>query len=162
MDHMTPLFLVGLAGTLINGVSTVLTGFAQADAARKNTELKRQQADELMARQAINEQIIREEGEKEKSIAGSQAAGSGLGGTGIGMKLAIIDNVNRTIANTSRDAEFKAKMLRAGAEQDTQLASDYVTSGIISGAGSVLSASGDHYLKWDKYGSPSSSTKGLW
>lgn len=150
-----PLLIIGAVGALAQGIGTILSGNAQADAATKNADFKHQQADELLARQAINEQILRDEADRQKLQMGSIAGGSGLGGSGIGMKLAIMKNLTESISNSRRDAEFKAKMLNAGAEVDTQLASDIQTAGVISGVGTVLTGA---YKAYDAY-SPASNNR---
>ena len=67
-------------------------------------------------------------------------------------------NTAMTIANDRRDAEFKAKMLRAGANVATQLASDEAASGYITGAGTLISGG---LRAYDYMKGPSSTTQSL-
>lgn len=140
---------VGLIATAVLGSGTqvagnVMAANAKADATARSGSLKRQQADELMSRQVINERIMRERAE---ISAGTYAGASGLGesGGGIGGVLQIHADLEESIINTRREAEFKAKMLRAGADIDNDLASDGVSAAWISGAGTVLSGGANIY-----------------
>src|SRR4051812_6920885 len=65
------------AGTQVAG--NVMAANAKADATARSGALKRQQADELMSRQVINERIMRERAE---ISAGTYAGASGLGESG--------------------------------------------------------------------------------
>lgn len=126
------------AGLGLSVVGTVLAAQAQKEAAEKEASLKRDQADELLSREAINEQILRDQSEDLTKDYGAAFAASGLGGSGIGGTLKLRSNLEQTLANSRRDAEFKARMLRAGADMQGQLASDVYTAGIITGAGTAL------------------------
>jgi hypothetical protein len=148
---MNPLFIVGAIGAVVKGIGSILGGASQADAANENAKIKREQADELLAREEINAEIIRDQARKEKGVLLSQLAGMGGGGSGIGLQLELDRNLALTLSNNRRDAEFKAKMLRRGADIDTKLASDYMTSGIISGVGTVLTGAASSYLDYKKY-----------
>lgn len=141
---MSGLEIIAGVGTLVNAVGQISGANAQADAARKQAVLKNQQADELLSREAINEQILHDEA-KSEMLSGAHEAGGGSEGGGIGQALTIVKTLNQTIANNQRDAEFKAKMLRAGAEMDQTLASDYQVGGILKSGGTLLSGAGDIY-----------------
>jgi hypothetical protein len=89
--------------------------------------------------------------------AGASFAASGVEGGGIGTKLMIHRNLESNLLNARRDADFKARMLRAGAEADAQLASDIMTAGYIrTGASTIGGAAkvGSSYLKYDKRSKP--------
>lgn len=121
---------------------------AQADASERNAYFKNLQASELLQRQAINEGIIRQQGEDQSLVYGSGSSGHGLEGTGLGGQLKIHRIVEENISLSRRDAEFKARMLRAGADADTQLASDQMTAGLISGAGSLIQTGASFYSQY--------------
>ncbi len=133
------MFLGGLflLGTVMSAYGQISSASAQAEAQRADAAAKRLQADELLARQAINEQIMRDQSERMESSAGSGSAMSGLEGGGLGGIMSIRKTTLENIALSRRDAEFKAKMLRMGADVQSELASDMMTAGIISGAGTV-------------------------
>lgn len=124
------------AGVAIYG--EIESGQAKANAAKLDAQLKNQQADELMSREANNEQLIQQQSERDQKDYGAAFAGSGREGGGIGGIMTIQKNTAITIANSQRDAEFKAKMLRAGANIATNLASDEVNASYITGAGTII------------------------
>lgn len=144
---MDPFSIIAGVGLLTQFVGGIMAGSAQAEAAERNARLKNQQADELLAREAINEQIMREQGER--TVLGYQAAFSDTGreGGGIGGALTIHREVERSILNARRDAEFKARMIRAGAAEDVRLAGDLRTASILSGFGGVMSGAADIYMR---------------
>ncbi len=147
------------AGAIVGFVGGLLATNAQSEAADKNAELKREQADELLVRQQINDNIMREQADLAGHEALSRSGNSGSADfTGIGDMLRIHRDTEANIANNNRDAQFKAKMLRAGADVDTQLASDIQTAGIVSGSGSLLTGAAQAY---NIYKGPSESTVGL-
>lgn len=131
-------------GTGANVYGNVKAAGAQASAAEKNAALKNAQADELISRQAINERILRERSE-ENAASYAGAAGLGESGGGIGGVMKIKADLEETILNSRREADFKAKMLRAGAEIDTQLSSDITDAAWITGAGTVLGTGANIY-----------------
>jgi len=153
---------VAIAGTALNIYGQISGAAARKGAAEKDAYHKRLQADELLSRQAINEQIIREQSEKAGLRYGSAFASTGREGAGIGGILEIKEAAEESIKNSRRDAEFKASMLRIGADIDTQLASDMMTAGYFSAGGTLLSSGADIYGKYDRYESKGSSEKGLY
>lgn len=112
---------------------------ASAEAAQRNAGLKRLQAEELLSRQEINEQIILEESKRLELGYGSAFAATGREGAGLGGIMQIRKNTMDNIANSRRDAEFKAKMLRLGADIESDLASDSLVAGLIGAGGTLLS-----------------------
>jgi hypothetical protein len=157
-------FLIGasILGLGLNLWGTLTGASAQASAAEANARAKAQQADELLAREQINEDIMREQSRRSELSYASGAA-MGESGGGIGGILTMKKDLETSINNSRHEADFKAKMLRAGAEIDSNLASDMQTAGALSGAGTLLSTGADFYSKWKKYGSPNAdTTKGLW
>ncbi len=128
------MFLLGTAMTAYGQISSAA---AQADAQRADAAAKRLQADELLARQAINEQIMREQSTRAELTYGSAFAATGVEGGGLGGIMRLRKTTLENIALSRRDAEFKAKMLRMGADVQSELASDMMTAGIISGVGTI-------------------------
>lgn len=131
---------VAAIGTQVYGA--ISSASSKADAARQDAALKNQQADELLSREQINEQLILDQSELAQKSYGSAFASTGREGAGIGGILQIQKSTAQSIANDRRDADFKAKMLRAGANIATNLASDTETAGYITGAGTILAGAG--------------------
>lgn len=119
---------------LISGAS------ANAEAQEQQAAIKNAQADELLARQKINEQIMNEQ--YEESALQTGMASRGIATTGVGLKLKMHEALVRNIELNRREADFKAKMLRMGADVDMNLAGSYRSAGYINAAGSILSTGG--------------------
>lgn len=151
-----------VGGTALNVYGNISGANAQEEAAQRNAALKREQADELLDRQIINERIMRRAAEKAERGYVASFASTGRGGGGVGGVLQIKEELEENIANTRRDAEFKAKMLRAGADIETSLASDAVSAAWISGAGTILTTGAQAYGMISKYGPAKGGSKGLW
>lgn len=132
----------------------------KAEAAERDAYFKGLQADEMMERQAINEDIMREQSFLAQSKYRAEFAGTGREG-GIGSVLEMRRVLNRNIELSRRDAQFKASMLRAGAESDQKLASDFMTSGYITGAGTALTGATRAYGVYHDYGPASTNSKGM-
>lgn len=149
-----------LLGTAISAYGQVSAASSAAEAQQADAAAKREQAGELLQRQAINERIMQEQAERQQSAAGSGSAMSGLEGTSLGSIMTIRKTTLENIALSRRDAEFKAKLLRQGADVQTDLASDMITAGYISGAGTLLQ-SGLSAQKSGLFDAPSAQSKPL-
>lgn len=160
---MVPVVLAGmaLAGTALSVYGQMKEAKSKAEAAERDAYLKGLQADEMMERQAINEDIMREQNERAGLQYQARFAGTGREGGGIGGILEMRRVLNRNIELSRRDAQFKASMLRAGAESDQKLASDFMTSGYITGAGTALTGATRAYGVYHDYGPASTNSKGM-
>lgn len=136
-----PLILAGtaIAGTGLSIYGQIRAAQAQEEAAQREAALKEMQAQELLGRQLINERIMREQGLQAESNYATSFASSGREG-GLGGQVQIYTNTMESIRNSRREAEFKAKMLRMGADIELGLASDRKTAGYITGAGTAIGA----------------------
>lgn len=139
-------------GTAVYGA--ISSASAKASADQKNAALKNQQADELLSRETVNESLIQDQSFRSQLDYGAAANSTGVGGGGLGGIMAIQKATAITIANDQRDANFKAYMLRQGANMDTNLASDTMSAGYISAAGTLLSGGAKVYSAYQ----PASST----
>lgn len=135
-----PLIAAGIgAGLQVYG--QVKGASDRAEAAQAEAVLKNQQADELLSRELINEDVMRR-----------QAGFEELHTTQLGQVLAIHGNLKEGLRNSRRDAEFKARMLRSGADIDTKLASDLVSSSYIGAGGTLLGLGTQVYDRFADYG----------
>lgn len=132
---------------------------AQEKAAQAAAQAKYAQADELLAREAINESIMRDEATAKEGNYITAFASSGFEGSGVGGVLKIKQDLEQNISLAQRDANFKAKMLRAGADVDTQLASDIATAGTWKAVGSLVGTVGAGLDIYSKFKAPSSAQK---
>jgi hypothetical protein len=149
---------IAVAGIAIDVIGRVNEADDQADAAARTAAIKDAQARELLERNAINEKILRERAEFQEHGYIAAVADTGFGGGGLGGVMKIRRDLAMTLENNRRDAEFRARMLRAGADVDMQLASDAVSASYISGAGTILSQGAKTYTA---YSAPSSTTSSL-
>jgi hypothetical protein len=142
---------IATVGTGLTIYGELSAASSRADAAQKNAAIKQQQADELLARQSINEGIMREQADSSSHSYVAGFAASGREGAGLGGVLKIKKDLEDNITNSRREAQFKASLLRQGAEIDSQLASDTMTAGYLSGAGTLLSGVGNDFNYVNKY-----------
>jgi len=123
----------------------VKTGVSQAKAANASAELKNMQADELLARQAINEEVMRNAYERTSREVGAVQLSRGFDVSGAGATAEMLLDFRSNLTNSRREADFKARMLRAGAEIDQNLASDVRTGTIIAGFSTAVSTGATLY-----------------
>lgn len=140
---------LAVLGLGINVLGQLNGAAAQAEATRRNAAMKNAQADELLARQLINEEIMREDADY---AALNVRTADGIDQTGVGQQLWIKKNLQRNLELSRREAEYKARMLRQGADIDMQLGSDLQSASYLSAAGSVLGGGADIYRRSDLYG----------
>lgn len=148
---MDPFTIMAVVGTGMQIYGAISGASQQQEAAEVNAEMKRLQAKELLERQSINEQLIREQSEDDQLHIG----GSSFGSTGIGDVLKVRRITEENISRSRRDAEFKATMLRKGADIETSLASDQMTGTILTGIGTGISAGATAYSRYKAYSAPS-------
>lgn len=141
------LAIAAAAGTGMQVVGSIKEGYDKADAANRSAAMKYAQADELMSREAINEQLMSE-----------HAREAELHQSGFGGMMKIRSDLQFNLTQSKRDAEFKARMLRAGAEMDTNLASDSIAAGWIGGASTFLKSGYSMYKDFK----PAKSSDGLY
>lgn len=154
-----------LAGAAVAGAGlqiygTVKGASAQAQAARQNAAIKAAQAQEIQDREIINEDIINKQSVRSQLAYESAAAGTGFSNAGLGGVLRLRQDLATTLSNVRRDADFKASMLRAGADIDTNLASDAVTASYIASSGTVLTTGANIYNQYKKGSSQSLPSEG--
>lgn len=135
-------------GVATQATGMVVNGIAQADAAERNAALKNAQADELLAREEINQELMREQAFQAEQNFGSAFAMTGKEGGGIGGMLTIHSQLERNLRLSRREAEYKAKILRAGGDIDRQLGSDLQTAGWITGAGTLIGGATNIYQRY--------------
>jgi hypothetical protein len=124
-------------------VGTGVTIYGQLSGANAEKEAREQKAAldeltaiELLEREAYNETALRENAR----VAELQYGSSAMGGEdmGIGARLSINQQLEKTISITKRDADFKARMIRAGAAMERDLASDQYAAAGIGAFGTLL------------------------
>lgn len=126
------------AGTALSVIQGLSAASSQADAKRQDAAFKQQQADEILAREAINRTAIENQVKHDQSLYAASFASAGWADGGIGGQIEIFNRAQEVISNSRREAQFKTDMLRKGAQMDFNLASDIVTSSYYTGAGSIL------------------------
>lgn len=151
MDPVTISLALGAITTGL-GVYGALTGAsAQAEASRKNAELKKFQAQEIMERQAINERLMREQVERQGLKYQASFSATGREGSGIGGVLYLHSQLEEQIKLQRREAQFKAEILGRGGEADLKLASDITTAGYLSGAGILTTGASQGFSDYNRY-----------
>lgn len=136
---------VMIASQIVGSGTSIIGNIQEAkrteEAAQRNAQLKNMQAQELLERQAINEEIIRNQAHKSGLRYGSGFAARGGQGAGLGGILAMRRTAEQDIMNTRRDAEYRARLLRAGAQIELDLASDAMSAAYLQGFSTLLTGS---------------------
>ena len=135
------------AGALILGTGIKVYGALKGASDQANIEeqkagFAREQADEVLARESINEGLRNDAAFRNKLSFGAAYAGTGKAGVGIGSMLEIQRQTDLQNALSKRDAEFQAAQLRKGAALQEDLAGNTRTAGYISAAGTLLGSAG--------------------
>ncbi len=137
--------VVTVAGTVMSIQAQKKEAEAQARAAKENAQAKREQALELLDRLELNNQALIVEGELLKGKQQIDFAGKGIE-TGTGSALSVIEETNSLVARQlmmdKREADFKVKQLRSGAEADVRLAGDIKSASRLQQMGTFLSGAG--------------------
>lgn len=154
----TGLLIAAAVGTAAQTGGQLAAAGNAKDAAEANANMKHMQADELLARQEINEGILREQSDRAQHGFVASFASTGREGAGLGGVLQMKRDLEENILLSRRDAEFKAKMLRMGADIELDLASDSMTAAWITGAGTILTTGA---RAWNTMRGPSSSPQSL-
>lgn len=153
---------IGLAvasavGTGVQAAGQIKSAHDQAEAQERASALKREQANELLSRQATNEEIMRKQLDRRMKDVNNLVSTSSS--TGIALSIAEYQrDAEAAILDSHREAEFKARMLKAGADIETDLASDLVTGAYLSAGGTVLTGA---YKTYDIFKPASSKTQNL-
>ncbi len=156
---MGALAIIGAAAAGATIYSQLSSAASQEEAAKKNAELKRQQADELMAREAINEDIMRNQVRIAMKDSAPSQASRGIEGAGIGGQITALNTLQSNLIIAHRDAAYKANLLRQGADVENKLASDQMSAAYISGVGTLLTAGAKTYQAIDEGAPPSKADK---
>jgi uncharacterized protein HemX len=150
--------IVAVAGLGVSVYGQIKAAQDEAQARREKAANEEAQAVELMSREDVNESRMMDQERQQELNFGSRAAAAGGEGTTLGGMLELHRQSEQAISFARRDAEFKAKMIRAGAQIDTNLASDAITAGTIGAAGSLLTGAAKAY---DLYRGPSGAPQSL-
>lgn len=137
-DPVTGGILIASTGMEVYG--KIAAANAQSQARAQELKLKNIQADEILSREAVNEQVIQDNSKRTESAYSTAFAATGREGAGVGGQIQIHKFTQDQVANLNRDANFKANMIRAGANIEANLASDVVSASYISGAGTLLTS----------------------
>jgi len=134
-----------VVGSLISAKGTMDAADAQADAAKASARAKRGQAVELLKRANINADRTRASGEALTEDQKGQFAAGGVS-VGSGSTLAVMNDtmnqVEQSVRDNLQEANFKASMLRAGADVDVSLAGDIKTASKFQAAGTLIGTAG--------------------
>jgi hypothetical protein len=141
---------VAVAGTAVQMYGEYEAAQSKAESEARQAAMKRQQADEVQARQTINEGVMREQEYHSEGDYVTKVGGHGVEGSWFGGMMRMRQDLAYNIAATRREADFKAQMLREGADVNTQLASDSKTAGYLGIGASLITGAGKAYTAANK------------
>jgi hypothetical protein len=147
-----------IIGTGIQIYSQMQSAEKQAAAQRREAAMKNAQAQELETRQAINEQIM---SDREKSSELYAGIDNGTTRGTLGGIMRLRQDLFKNIDTSRREAQWKAAMLRSGADADQKLSSDIIATGQLQATGTALTAAGNTYSTLSAGSRPSSDTRDL-
>ena len=134
-----------VAGTVISMKAQQKEAAAQARAAKQNAQAKREQALELLDRLELNNEALIVEGALLKGKQKTDFASRGIQ-VDVGSALNTIEETNSLVARQlmmdKKEADFKVKQLRSGAEADIRLAGDIKSASRLRQMGTFLSGAG--------------------
>lgn len=147
-------WLIG-GGLIVSGLTSLwgaISGAnAQEEAAQKNQQLANLQANELLARQTINENIMREQAAYASAHTATAMAATGRAGGGLGQAIAINRALTENINLSRRDAEFKAQAIRMGAQYDLEAVNASANAQRIGAFGNFLGNVANAGLTYHKF-----------
>lgn len=116
---------------------------AQAEAIRRQAELREIEAKEILQRAEINIDVVRDEttrllGEQRSTYA---AAGLRMEGSPLDVATSTLNRAEEHIDNMRREAEFDANMVRIGARADRDLARSTESAGVFQDIGTIATLS---------------------
>jgi hypothetical protein len=137
-DPVTLGMAVGGLGMQVFG--GIKSSQAKADAAQKDAEIKRQEADEVDYRGERNASVLRMKGQEVIGAAEGAYTASGVELSGSALTALADTNAKnqQEIFDTYHEARFRAGQLRQGADVSEHLASDQRTAGFVDAAGTIL------------------------
>ncbi len=130
--------IIAAVGTGTQVYGSISSANNQAEAQRRDAALKNEQANEILAREAINRTAIDKQTVLDQGAYAAAFAASGREGGGIGGQIDIFNSAQEIISNARREAKYKSDALRQGADIQASLASDIVSSSYYTGAGTLL------------------------
>lgn len=150
--------VIGLlaAGTALSVYSQIKQADDQAEQARRSAALRDQEANEILARAAINEKYLQKQGDQ--FLTSQIEAYAKAGVTISGSPLQVLEQTKSDFTEQKmllqRDAEYRANLQRAGA-QDLRGAAEQIRQGgylsafgtLLGGVGNIAAASGGSKTK---------------
>lgn len=131
-----------IAGGAVSAYGAIKGAQDQAELDREKAELSKEQADELINREQINDALRDTNTFRQKLDFQSAAAGTGHEGSGIGSQLEIQRQSDLAKVLADHDANFQAQMLLRGGQMYNRMADNTEEAGYISAAGSLLGGAG--------------------
>ncbi len=132
--------MMAVGSTLISTYGQWKASESQADAQRQQAELGLLRAEEILARNEINNNLIQESALSFTGTQKAQMAGSGVSVGGETSRRLVVETMKtaaKQITLNNRAAEWEARMARLGAESQMSSANQIETAGQISAAGNL-------------------------
>jgi hypothetical protein len=128
------------AGIAIYGAVSSANDQSQLD--QEKADAAKKQAQELAARQQVNDLVKQSTAMRQKLQYGATYAASGKAGVGIGAQLQIQNQANVQQMISDREAAFQEQMLMQSAQIDTSLASETQSAGTLNAIGAGVQGAG--------------------
>lgn len=142
-----PVSLGMIASVGITAGAKIVGAVGESQAAQKDADLKRLQADEAEKSGARQEKLLRQQGQQ---IEGTQVSGYAKAGLDLsGSPLLVLEDTARQVEEQAlvvqHDTAFRAGQLRQGADLADQLGQINLVSGLLNAGGTVLGGAAKAY-----------------
>lgn len=146
---MDPFTAIAVGSAVVSAYGQWKASSAQADASRQQAELNFMRADEILARNEINNSAIQESALSFTGKQKAQMAGSGVaigGETSRRLVAETMKTAAKQIELNNRATEWEARMARIGAQSQMTSAGQMETAGQINAVASLGSSMTNIYL----------------
>jgi 4-diphosphocytidyl-2C-methyl-D-erythritol kinase len=157
---MAALAVLAIVGAGMQAYSQYQSSQQQAENARIQAKMQRQQAKQLLELHELQKIDLKEQGEVFKSQQMAAFAAGGVA-VGTGSTLSAMEDTNRKIIKeieyNRRETMFKVGQIKMGADLDMAQANDMETAGKIQVGSTLLTSAGNYYMA---SGNSASNSKG--
>lgn len=137
---MDPVTGMAIGSALVSAYGQYKSSQAQAEAQQQQAKLNFLKAEEVLARNEINNDLLLESALVHQGTQVAQIAGSGVDVGGQTQKRVVAETMRkaqRQIELNTRAAEWESRMIRIGAESQIQSSEEIALAGTISSIGSL-------------------------
>lgn len=147
MDPLTGMAMLKLGSVALTGLSSLIGGNEESDAAKRQAEIDRENARLALEKGEADAAQVRERGSR---FLGEQAAtiaqsGLGVGGTNAALAAEAAKGIEADVGNTRREAALRAAGFQDRAAASEERATQSRKAGYAGGFNALLSGASEYY-----------------